>query len=168
MDYELISDFVAYEHDGRLTWRGRTLEMYLKHGLASRGVPNLERWNEANAGKPAFATLTASGGLYGDFFGKRLAADRVAWLLNAKAWPTFYMHHINGNKADNRMENLSSIRTSNFLLQRLEKGFRSTDRLRTEWNTTWVVREGAAFEEMGPGRSLAELAVYMRVLNMVH
>jgi hypothetical protein len=106
--------------------------------------------------------------LHGDFFGKRLAADRIAWLLNAKAWPTFYMHHINGNKADNRMENLASIRTSSLLLQRLERGFKSTDRLVLRLNGTWVVRDGEPIEQIGQGRSPAEMDALMRHLDMVH
>jgi hypothetical protein len=169
MQHDLVVDFVEYAPDGRLTWRRRTLENYLKHGLASRGVPNLERWNEANEGKPAFAMRTATGGLYGEFFGKRFAADRVAWLINAKAWPTFYLHHINGDKADNRMENLSSIKTSNLLTQRLAHGWRSTDRLRWKWNATWVVRDGEDFQKVdSENRPPSQLESLMRHLNMVH
>lgn len=169
MQFELVDDFVAYASNGTLTWKARTLEIYVKHGLAARGIPNLDRWNETNEGKPAFGMMTGSGGLYGEFFGKRLAADRIAWLLNSKKWPDFYLHHINGNKADNRMENLASVRSTDLLEQRLKNGWRSTDRLIGKWNATWVLRDGVEFQKVDSGnRSPSELDAMMRHLNMVH
>jgi hypothetical protein len=38
--------------------------------------------------------------------GWRLYGHRVAWLLVYKEWPSNHVDHINGNRSDNRIENL--------------------------------------------------------------
>jgi hypothetical protein len=169
MNHELVNDFVQYHPDGRLTWRARTVDLYLKHSLAELGMPNIGAWNATNEGRSAFAMRLKTGALYGNFFGKRLAAADVVWLLHAKAWPAGYMYHINSDKADNRMENLARAKPTDALKQRLGMGLWATDRLETQYNQTMVIRNGAAHRLFDTAeRTPAELDAIMRLFDMVH
>lgn len=38
--------------------------------------------------------------------GKNYYLHRVCWFLHHKEWPTGYLDHVNGDKADNRLKNL--------------------------------------------------------------
>jgi hypothetical protein len=168
MDCEMLSDFVHYYSNGDMTWKPRTVDLYIKHGIAERGIPNLHDWNHRHTDRPAFATLTKNGRLYGDFFGKRLSAAAVVWAIHVKKWPNHYLHHINGNKADNRIENLSSIRTNSFLKDRLNLMLRSTDRLKLHDNGVWAFRNGEAFKWLSPAKTHGEIGAISRKMDMDH
>lgn len=64
-----------------------------------------KRWNKLHAGKRAFATLVG-GYMTGRLFGKNVRAHRVLWALHYGVEPDGQIDHINGMKADNRIENL--------------------------------------------------------------
>lgn len=40
---------------------------------------------------------------------KRYMAHHIAWLLHHGVWPTGQLRHLNGNKSDNRINNLKLI-----------------------------------------------------------
>jgi len=68
------------------------------------------RWKKRRArcvwvGSPA-GSLTAFGYLRVSIDGRRYACHRVAWTLTHGFWPQGDLDHINGNRSDNRIENL--------------------------------------------------------------
>lgn len=42
-------------------------------------------------------------------FGRRYYAHRLAWFLHYGRWPQGELDHVNGNRADNRIENLREV-----------------------------------------------------------
>lgn len=60
-------------------------------------------------GRQGFQTLTMNGYLSGTIKGKRLYTHRVAFALAHGRWPEGTIDHINGNKTDNRVENLRDV-----------------------------------------------------------
>ena len=143
LDYEMANDFIMYEpFSGLLRWKTRTLEAYTKHGLHHRGVPNLEEWNARNAGEAAFNTPIKGGKRAGHFFGHRIRADAIVWLLHSGKWRSDPIHHVDGDVANSRIDNLSRRHPDKLIRTRKEHGIWPTDTLELIDGIAWAVRNG--------------------------
>jgi len=66
------------------------------------------RWNTKCAGKPAMAYDNGNGYLAGKIDGQKVYAHRAAYKIHYDVEPE-YIDHINGDRSDNRIENLRSV-----------------------------------------------------------
>lgn len=84
---------------GKLTWKCRPREMF-------RAEHEFSRWNTRYAGTAAL-TAKIDGYPMGHIHGKPYKAHRVIFCMEHGYWPE-YVDHINGNRSDNRLENLQA------------------------------------------------------------
>jgi hypothetical protein len=102
---ELLRELISYDaHTGALTWLQRREDHFASDQRRACG-----RWNSRYANGPALTAVEAAGYLHGDMMGKRYKAHRVAWALYHGEWPAEFIDHINGDPADNRIENLRVV-----------------------------------------------------------
>lgn len=105
---------------GRFTWKCRN-ENLIADEAARNG------WNGRHAGRRAF-TASLNGYKRASIQNKRFFAHRVAWAMYHGEWPSGQIDHINGDRSDNRIQNLRVVDTA--------ENARNTKRFRT--NTSGV------------------------------
>lgn len=79
---------------GKFTWRNR------------RNLPH--KVNSRFAGKSAFET-NSKGYRVATINGKKILAHRAVWAFAYGSWPKLELDHINGDRSDNRIENLRAV-----------------------------------------------------------
>lgn len=100
-----LKEIVSYDPEtGLFTYLPRPLK-YCKDEQQMLAI------NAKYAGKPAFTTLSAQGYCLGGILGVRMYGQRVAWAISHGKWPN-EIDHINGDRADNRLENLREVTRS--------------------------------------------------------
>lgn len=99
LSIEYIKTLVEYDHySGIFTWRERTLRI---------GIERLDKaWNTRFAGKVVLAGTEPKGHKYFSLHDKKYKAHRIAWAVTYNEWPASDIDHINGDPADNRIDNL--------------------------------------------------------------
>ena len=97
----------AYQPDtGLLFWAPRTAADFSNGGhLVGH---NVAKWNGKHAGKRAFTATKGDGYKHGSIFGKFYTAHRVIWKM-VHGVEADRIDHINGDRTDNRIENLRSV-----------------------------------------------------------
>ena len=89
-----FTDFVSYDRDtGAFTWAVSRPGRYGRAGQSAGGID-----------KDGYRVITLKGVDY--------RAHRVAWFLENGVWPTGDIDHINGDRQDNRIENLRAVSRS--------------------------------------------------------
>lgn len=116
-----LAELVHYRaEDGLLFWKPREDRHFAFCG--DRGPALRKMWNSRFAFRPAFAAPNIEGYLKGALWGKSLSAHRVVWALHNHERPVPEIDHINGDKTDNRIQNLRPVsRMQNCRNKRIQK-----------------------------------------------
>lgn len=131
----VVRKLVRYDPStGKLFWLARG-SCWFSDGYRS-AVGNMNNWNALYAGTEAFKQVSTSGYAHGSIFGVKITAHRVVWAICHGDWPVDQIDHVNGDKLDNRLENLRQVdRSGNAKNQKLSTRNRSG-----RVGVSWVAR----------------------------
>jgi len=107
---DMCRKWLRYEPStGKLYWNERSPEDFVFRGK-SKVEAVCNSWNAGNAGNEAFTAemkpYNGGGGYrYGSIGGRPISAHRVIWMIFYDEEP-LVIDHINGDRSDNRIENL--------------------------------------------------------------
>jgi hypothetical protein len=107
-DQDVLLQLLRYDADtGKLFWRDRGVEWF-NETPARTAADTCRKWNTRYADTLALGTPERHGCTAGHLLGKTAKAHRVVWKMVTGAEPE-HIDHINGDPADNRIENLRSV-----------------------------------------------------------
>lgn len=100
---DVLRQLLAYDPDtGKLAWLERPAHFF----PAARDAI---AWNAKFSGKTALISLSPKGYRQGRIFNISFLAHRVIYAIHHGEWPSDQIDHINGDKLDNRIDNLRSV-----------------------------------------------------------
>ena len=145
----VLNRILAYDPStGLLTWRHRPNWMFKRHHYTGERETFARIWNSKLAGKPAFTSINADGYNQGQIFRTLHRAHRVIYCLVEGEWPKGHIDHINGDRSDNRWENLRLV--SRIENQRNSKRYKSNTS--GVMGVCWYKREKRWVARIGTGK----------------
>ena len=105
---ELCRQLLRYNPEtGKLYWRERSPEMF--EGRKRPADLLCRIWNGGNAGQEAFTYIGNHGYFSGSILNIGFTAHRVIWAMQVGEWPTHDIDHIDGDRQNNRWQNLRDV-----------------------------------------------------------
>lgn len=102
MDIELLRDIINYNPDtGELLWKERQDDF-------PASITSIRTFNTRNANNPVYEEVHR-GYLRVSILGKRYKSHRIAWALYYGEWPDDQIDHIDGDRSNNKIENLRAV-----------------------------------------------------------
>ncbi len=109
---EQLRSLLIYDRQtGTLLWRERPASLFA-HTDRRSSTQNAAWWNGRFAGQRACKPDAHKGYLRVGIFKQEYPAHRVIWAMETGAWPVATIDHVDGNKANNRLENLREATSS--------------------------------------------------------
>lgn len=108
LSIQTLESVIEYRADGRLFWKEAPRDIFPTEAKYSQYYLH-KTWNKQNAGKEALTYTDPYGYKMGMIFKHRVKAHQVVWALHHGEWPKHQIDHVNGNPADNRIENLRDV-----------------------------------------------------------
>ena len=110
---EVLRQLLRYEPEtGNLFWKERSHEWFPTGRFTAEHTSKI--WNTRYSGKEAFTCPNDAGYRTGRIFNVLMRAHRVIYAMHFNEWPQGEVDHINGDRSDNRLENLRDVdRTEN-------------------------------------------------------
>ena len=136
---------------GKFKWLVMPIEFSKSH------VHN-RSWNARRSGKEAFTSTNTNGYKKGSVLGVFVSAHRVAWALHYGKWPDGHIDHINGDRADNRIENLRDVFHNQNCQNRAATCLNKSGQVGVRYHSgqgLWHARIGG-----GGGKSFKHIGVY--------
>lgn len=87
---------------GKLWWKPRDRKWF-------KSVGSWKAWNSHYANKEAFTYTHVGGYKHGLILRKQYKAHQVTWAMCFGEWPVFNIDHIDGDTANNKIENLRHV-----------------------------------------------------------
>lgn len=106
-DQSLLRLVLEYQIDGSLIWRPRHESLF--NSISQSKTHSAATWNTRFAGKEALSSPDGEGYKGGYLFGRIARSHRVIWKYHTGLDPEFHIDHINGDRRDNRIENLREV-----------------------------------------------------------
>lgn len=112
LDPELLKRLLDYDPiSGRFLWKDRWPQLFTQR--SSVGVEaQCRQWNAKNSGSAALSAVNTYGYLYGMILSNTYLSHRVAWAIHYGAWPDGQIDHQDGDRVNNKIENLRVVSNS--------------------------------------------------------